>query len=97
MNNIDEFYLDGHESYRMGTSLDECPFDEGTDGEYGWKKGWRQAEKEAKEAEAKEAANNALETLVDRVELEIKYRSLILFILLKRTIKKAKYIRKITD
>lgn len=42
----DDFYKDGYNDFVFGADLKECPWDEGTDGEYGWQMGWKQAEKD---------------------------------------------------
>ena len=39
----DPFYNEGYEAYEEGVDFDECPYDEGTDGQTGWTKGWRAA------------------------------------------------------
>ena len=39
----DCFAEEGKEAYYAGQELDDCPYDDGTDGEYGWQKGWREA------------------------------------------------------
>jgi ribosome modulation factor len=46
----DPFVEEGREAFRDGWDRDECPYDEGTDGQYGWLKGWDEAE-EADHAE----------------------------------------------
>ncbi|MEN6379230.1 MAG: hypothetical protein ABFD15_06600 [Methanofastidiosum sp.] len=45
-NQEDDFLKQGYEDFVAGEDYEECPWDEGTDGEYGWKKGWKQAEKD---------------------------------------------------
>lgn len=42
----DEFFQRGYEDYFEGVDCEECPWDEGTDGEYGWKHGWKEASEE---------------------------------------------------
>lgn len=37
---IDAFFNSGREDNSMGVDIEECPYDDGTDGEYGWKLGW---------------------------------------------------------
>lgn len=46
--NKDPFYKEGYEDYLNGADLKDCPYLDGTDGEYGWVKGWKAAEKEEK-------------------------------------------------
>ena len=41
----DCFYEEGREAYEEGADLKDCPYDEGTDGQEGWKKGWFGADK----------------------------------------------------
>ena len=41
----DCFFEEGKEAFREGCDLEGCPYDEGTDGEFGWKRGWRFADK----------------------------------------------------
>ncbi len=36
----DPFIEEGREAFRSGNSKDECPYDEGTDGQNGWQIGW---------------------------------------------------------
>jgi len=43
---VDCFFEEGFHSYEAGSDYEECPYDEGTDGEYGWKQGWKKAEKD---------------------------------------------------
>lgn len=42
----DPFFAEGYESYHEGADITDCSYPEGSDGEYGWKKGWRFADKE---------------------------------------------------
>lgn len=42
----DPFWQEGYEAFFDGLGLEECPYGEGTDGEFGWKHGWRDADKE---------------------------------------------------
>lgn len=39
----DEFFEAGYLDFKNGIDYDECPWDEGTDGEFGWKQGWKHA------------------------------------------------------
>ena len=43
----DEFFNDGYESFEHGADYEECPWDEGIDGESGWQQGWQQGWKQA--------------------------------------------------
>lgn len=42
----DPFYQEGYEAFFEGPADYICPYPEGSDGEYGYRKGWRAAEKE---------------------------------------------------
>lgn len=42
----DCFYIEGREAYREGAPREDCPYAEGTDGEFGWLKGWDAAARE---------------------------------------------------
>lgn len=42
----DPFYIEGYNDYNLGYDISDCPYCEGTDGEYGWKKGYMAANKE---------------------------------------------------
>jgi ribosome modulation factor len=44
----DEFYRGGYEDFENDIDYEECPHDEGTDSEYGWRLGWKQAKKDNK-------------------------------------------------
>lgn len=39
--NADFFVEEGVNDFQDGISFEECPYPEGTDGENGWKRGWR--------------------------------------------------------
>jgi len=39
----DPFYCEGYDAYYDGADEQDCPYDEGTDGQDGWLKGWREA------------------------------------------------------
>ena len=39
----DPFFEEGREDFLEGAELQDCPYQEGTDGEAGWKIGWREA------------------------------------------------------
>lgn len=43
----DEFTDAGRAAFLNGTTIDECPYDEGTDGETGWKLGWMEEQMRA--------------------------------------------------
>ena len=43
----DPFFEEGYEAFRDGCDISDCPYDEGTDGQCGWIKGWRKAYGEA--------------------------------------------------
>lgn len=43
----DDFFRTGYEDYKNWYEYEDCPYDEGTDSEYGWRSGWMQARKEA--------------------------------------------------
>ena len=43
---VDDFFEEGFLANQDGCDLVNCPYDEGTDGEFGWKNGWREAQKE---------------------------------------------------
>ena len=47
----DPFIEEGREDHKAGIDRDECPYDEGTDGEAGWKTGWNEMEAIAAEEE----------------------------------------------
>jgi len=36
----DIFFLEGQADYQNGAERTDCPYDEGTDGQAGWRKGW---------------------------------------------------------
>ena len=36
----DPFFLEGQDDYNDGSDRSDCPYDEGTDGQAGWRKGW---------------------------------------------------------
>jgi ribosome modulation factor len=38
----DCFFEEGQQDYKDGIDLEECPYDEGTDGQYGWIRGWKE-------------------------------------------------------
>lgn len=40
----DPFMEEGKEAFEQSTEYDDNPYDDGTDGSYGWHLGWRQAE-----------------------------------------------------
>ena len=42
----DPFFVEGYEDYHDCSDMEDCPYPEGSDGEFGWKKGWRFADKE---------------------------------------------------
>lgn len=42
----DEFTQEGYDAYYLGDDRSDCPYGDGTDGEYGWLKGWSMAQKE---------------------------------------------------
>jgi ribosome modulation factor len=46
---IDPFFKEGFDDFYQGYSKEECPYDEGTDGQCGWLKGFRAAELEEKQ------------------------------------------------
>jgi hypothetical protein len=41
----DIFFLEGQEAYYDCGDWADCPYPDGTDGEYGWHKGWHSASK----------------------------------------------------
>lgn len=44
MNTIDPFVKEGMEAFRDGQDREDCPYEEGTDGQFGWLKGWDRGE-----------------------------------------------------
>jgi ribosome modulation factor len=40
----DCFFVEGVEAHAAGYDKGDCPYDEGTDGEVGWLKGWAHAD-----------------------------------------------------
>ncbi len=46
---VDPFFKEGFDDFYLGYSREECPHDEGTDGQGGWLKGYRAAELEEKQ------------------------------------------------
>jgi ribosome modulation factor len=42
----DPLEREGYEAYFDGADLDDCPHDEGTDGQNAWRKGWKKADLE---------------------------------------------------
>ena len=40
----DPFVQEGYDDFFQGYEKEDCPYDDGTDGECGWKKGHRKAE-----------------------------------------------------
>ena len=53
----DHLFDEGVEALSEGADKEDCPYEEGTDGQFGWMKGWRAAslrEKGLLEAERKE-------------------------------------------
>jgi hypothetical protein len=40
----DPFAQEGYDDFFLGYEKEDCPYDDGTDGEGGWKKGYRKAE-----------------------------------------------------
>jgi ribosome modulation factor len=40
---LDPFYMEGFDDFHLGYEKEDCPYDEGTDGQYGWLKGWKAA------------------------------------------------------
>lgn len=44
----DPFMEEGKEAFEQGVEHKDNPYDEGTDGSYGWHLGWRQAELDAR-------------------------------------------------
>lgn len=46
----DEFTQEGYDGYYLGDVRSDCTYDEGTDGQYGWLKGWSIAQKEYQRA-----------------------------------------------
>ena len=47
---IDCFYQQGMDDYFDGDAEQDCPYPEGTDGQWGWLKGWKAAEQAVEEA-----------------------------------------------
>lgn len=39
----DHLYQEGFDAFFEGADREDCPYEEGTDGQYGWLKGWREA------------------------------------------------------
>jgi ribosome modulation factor len=53
----DHLFNEGVEAFSEGAEKEDCPYEEGTDGQFGWMKGWRAAfllEKRLLEDEMKE-------------------------------------------
>lgn len=40
---IDPFAIEGYQDFLEGYEMQDCPHDDGTDSEYGWKNGWYKA------------------------------------------------------
>ena len=40
----DPFFNEGYGAYEEGVDFDDCPYAEGTDGQYGWRMGWNAAD-----------------------------------------------------
>lgn len=45
----DPFFEEGYSDFHIGYEIDDCPYSEGTDGEYGWQSGWHAAYKNESE------------------------------------------------
>lgn len=43
----DCFYDEGYQAYFDGADKSDCPYDDGTDGQFGWIKGWIAADEES--------------------------------------------------
>ena len=42
----DPFWIEGYNSNKDGIDITDCPYKEGTDGQYGWISGWRLSNQE---------------------------------------------------
>jgi ribosome modulation factor len=55
--NKDPFFEEGYNDYKEGSDKEDCPYDEGTDGQFGWLRGYRRAQCEEYEKEKSENTN----------------------------------------